>query len=108
MCICINVSFDCVYIGIYIFLYIFLYILLFVFGIGGNGISISLSVHTNGKIDNKVDFDFILLRICVYLSLHVCKHMSARLLGVPGRRGAEPGTHTPSGPALGPGTCWAY
>jgi len=41
VCMCINVSVDCVFIGIYIFLYIF------VFGIVGNDISISLSVHTN-------------------------------------------------------------
>ena len=54
MCIGINVSVDCVYIG---YTY-FIHICVFVFGIVGNGIWISLSVHTNWKIDNKVDFDF--------------------------------------------------
>ena len=42
----------------YIVISIIIYICIFVFGIVGNGISISLSGHTNWKIDNKVDFDF--------------------------------------------------
>jgi len=42
----------------YTYLYIYLYICIIVFGIVGNFISISLSVHTNWKIGIKVDFDF--------------------------------------------------
>ena len=53
MCACV---YKCVcWLCIYIFAYIFFFV--FVFGIVGNGIWISLSVHTNWKMDNKVDFD---------------------------------------------------
>ena len=61
----------CIY--IYIFAYIFLYIFVFVLGIVGNGILISLSVHTNWKIDNKVYFDFLHRPEWPYIQLlHAC------------------------------------
>ena len=58
VCICINVCVDCVYMG-YTYFYIYLY-----FCIRDCGKRyFDLSVHTNWRIDNKVDFE--ILSVCV-------------------------------------------
>ena len=59
VCTCKHVSLT---VSIHTYLHTYFYILysiyiVFIFGIVGNGISISLSVHTNWEIDNKVDFE---------------------------------------------------